>query len=259
MLLGCTGVIAATDDLFGAHYPALATTLVGVTGLMTLVVGASVVRGGHARARQAPLLDALAERTNGVRPRLGPLAAPRVWCTVGGAKASVVATLVGRNGPAFAAEEEDPFRGRWLEAASAPTARVPHHRHWRITLKGDAPAAYPLLVAAKGPLSLVGASLLGLQPVRSGDTRFDDWVVVHAGDPDAAARLLADPDRRAVLLALVTSNGPYAATLRFGPARSPADPCFVHSFVLHAQQTADSVAADLERLLQVVAWTQETA
>lgn len=259
LLLGCTGIIAATDASARVQFPPLAAVIVGLTALLSVVAMAAVVRGGHARARQAPMLDALAEGTGGERPQLGFLAAPRVWCTVGGARFSVVAMLQGRNAPALPVEDEDSFRALWLEAASAPNARIPKGRHWRLAISGDAPSAYRLVVAAKGPLSMLGARSAGLERVKSGDVRFDDWVAVYADRREAAERLVADPERRDTLLSLVTSNGPYTTSLQFGPPRSPREPCLIHGFVLHARQTPDSLVEGLHRILQVATWTHETA
>ncbi len=259
LLVGCMGVIAATDASFRTGFPSLAAVVVGVTALLSGVGTIVVVRGGRARARQAPLLDDLAARTGGERPQLGFLVAPRLWCTVGGSRFSVVATLQGRNAPAFATEEEDPFRERWLEAASAPNARIPRGRHWRLSVSGDAPSAYRLVVAAKGPLGMLGVRRAGLERVQSGDERFDDWVVVYSDKRQAAERLVSDPDRRATLLALVTSNGAYTTSAQFGPPRSPQDPCLVHGFVLHSRQTAETLEDGLHRLLQVAGWTHDTA
>lgn len=259
LLLCCTGLIAAGDADVRSGFANLVLVVVGVTALSTVVAALSVVRAGRARERQAPLLDELVLLTGGERPQVGSLAAPRVWCTVGNARFSVVTVLQGRAGPALATEEEDPFRELWLKAASAPNARLPRGRHWRFTVSGDAPSAYRLVIAAKGPLSLVGARLTGLERVQSGDARFDDWVVVFSDRPEAAGRLVSDADRRDTLLALVTSNGPYTTSLQFGPPRSPRDPCVVHGFVLHEQQTAETMVENMKGLLRVASWTHDTA
>ena len=169
----------------------------------------------------------------------------------------VIQKLVGRKAQLLYVEEEDGFRDLYRRLASAPQARVPRGRHWRVGIRGDAPAAYSLAVAAKGPLSMVGLKLSGLERVESGDAHFDDWAVVYTDRPASVARLLAAPDRRATLLRMLTRNGSYVSWVQVRPPRGPSDPCVGMGFALHAQQTAHDVVDNLHDLVTLAGWTRE--
>lgn len=255
LLVGCMGIVAISDEHMRSAFPSQALVVGGTTALLAVSACFFVVTGGRARARAAPLVDDIAALTGGNRPPLTFLAAPRVWCVLGAHAFEVELNRFGRNAPVIHAEEEDAFREMYMQMASAPNAQVPRGRHWRVTVRGNAAAAYQLFVAAKGPLARAGAKLSALEQVHSGDARFDDWAVVYTDQPAAARALLSDAERRTTLLRMLTRNGTYVSNLRVGPARRPTDPCVVQGFVLHPAQTADDIVAGLRDLVTVVGWT----
>ena len=256
-VVACMGVIALTDAHARAALPALAVTCLVLCGGLGLILPFALWSRGRSTALLATLLEDLAALTGGTRPALTPLDAPRVWCTVSGQRFEVIQKLVGRKAQLLYVEEEDGFRDLYRRLASAPQARVPRGRHWRVGIRGDAPAAYSLAVAAKGPLSMVGLKLSGLERVESGDAHFDDWAVVYTDRPASVARLLAVPDRRTTLLRMLTRNGSYVSWVQVRPPRGPSDPCVGMGFALHAQQTAHDLVDNLHDLVTLAGWTHE--
>jgi hypothetical protein len=258
VIAGVMTVISWSDQLVRDGMPALIQVLFWVCGLATLLIGLSIFSSGRSRARQATLLDELAELTGSTRPALTAFDLPRVWCRVDDHQFEVVQNLVGRNAHVIVVDEEDGFRELYLSLASSPGAQVPRGRHWRISLAGDATAAYQLFVASNGPLARIGARLASLTQVTSGDAHFDDWALVYSDQPASATRLLSDPSRRATLLRLLNRNGTFISNLRVSPSHTPSEPGVIQSFVLHPGQNAEDVVLGIRDLIDVARWTHET-
>ena len=157
---------------------------------------------------------------------------------------------VGRKAQLLYVEEED---GPVPPLASAPSLRG---GATGASGSGGRPARIAR-VAAKGPLSMVGLKLSGLERVESGDAHFDDWAVVYTDRPASVARLLAVPDRRTTLLRMLTRNGSYVSWVQVRPPRGPSDPCVGMGFALHAQQTAHDLVDNLHDLVTLAGWTRE--
>jgi len=257
-VVSCLGVIGLTDPTFEASEPAVLGVTVGTFAFCSVMIGVLMVVQGGRRARQATLVDDLVEATGGHRPSVGPLVLPRMWCRAKGHDFEVVQYSVGHGAYAMG-EVEDSARRMIFDALDVPNARIPHGKHWRLTIYGGLAPKWTFVVTAKGPRAIALTPVTGLHTVQSGDERFDGQVVVFSDKPEAAARLLADPERRETLRRLILCNGNYVNSVAWKPRKSAAQPGVVQKFVLHAAQTGDELALQLDTLVEVAGWVCDDA
>ncbi|MFO0695360.1 MAG: hypothetical protein U0230_17485 [Polyangiales bacterium] len=186
--------------------------------LFILVVPIGVLalqRLGNTRANVVAFLEGIAERTRGkveLPSFLLPAAAARVDCEVGGRPVEIrILRQTRRAGSYVIAKAIESEHARLGARYLLATARVHAHLARPMPLR--------LVFATRSRLGAMGASLVGVTEILTGDAAFDERFVLVTNQPEAIrARILGDAGFRQGLVALVQQNPPYATNVTIDPS-----------------------------------------